>query len=79
MTDSDARNTHPLASQVVLDSAVDQDLDWLIKLECATVEQQLQFNDWLKQNPAHRMAFIKARAIWDSPVVHSAARRIADL
>jgi transmembrane sensor len=58
---------------------MDQALDWLIRLECASTEQQLQFNDWLNQDPAHRQAFLKARSIWDSPAVHHVARQIAGL
>jgi transmembrane sensor len=53
--------------------AMDQALDWLIELECASAEQHAAFQVWLAADPAHREAFARAQALWNSSAVAQAA------
>lgn len=66
-----------LAARVLSDSAMDQALNWLIELDSADAEQQARFQTWLAADPAHRDAFDKARAVWESEPVVIAASVIA--
>ena len=45
MKDPDFHRTHPIAEDVLSDSAMDQALDWLIELDTADARQQARFQD----------------------------------
>ncbi|MCU1755765.1 MULTISPECIES: FecR family protein [Pseudomonas] len=73
MTDTHKSAAPDPAHEVLQDSAMDQALDWLITLECASDEQKIVFEQWLNADPAHARAFAKANAIWNGqPVLHAA-------
>ena len=67
---------HNSAQDVLQDSAMDQALDWLITLECASDEQKIAFEAWLNSDPAHAQAFAKASAIWNGQPVIGAAHTL---
>jgi transmembrane sensor len=53
--------------------AMDQALDWLIELDCASAERHAEFQAWLAADPANRDAFTHAQALWNSNAVAQAA------
>jgi transmembrane sensor len=63
---------HP-AGNTSSNLAMDQALDWLIKLENPSAEHTPQFEDWLAASPLNAPAFAKAEAIWNGAVVQQAA------
>ncbi len=69
-------DTPPSAQDVLQDSAMDQALDWLITLECASDEQKHAFDAWLNADPAHAQAFAKANAVWNGQPVLAAAQTL---
>ena len=64
------------AQDVLRDSAMDQALDWLITLECASEEQKVAFDAWLNADSSHAQAFAKASAIWNGQPVLAAAQTL---
>ena len=76
MTDTHKSAVPELAHDVLQDSAMDQALDWLITLECASDEQRADFKTWLNADPAHAQAFAKANAIWNGQPVLDAAQTL---
>lgn len=74
MTDTHKSAAPDPAHEVLQDSAMDQALDWLITLECASDEQKIVFEQWLNADPAHARAFAKANAIWNGQPVLDAAQ-----
>ena len=69
-------DTHNSAQDVLQDSAMDQALEWLITLECASDEQKAAFENWLNADPAHAQAFAKANAIWNGEPLLAAAQTL---
>lgn len=53
--------------------AMDQALDWLIELDCASAEEHAEFQAWLAADPTNREAFSHAQALWNSNAVAQAA------
>ena len=76
MTDTHTSAAPEPAHKVLPDSIMDQALDWLITLECASDEQRADFNTWLNADPAHAQAFAKANAIWNGQPVLDAAQTL---
>ena len=76
MTDTHKSAVPELAHDVLQDSAMDQALDWLITLECASDEQKRAFETWLNADPAHAQAFAKANAIWNGEPLLAAAQNL---
>ena len=76
MTDTHKSAVPELAHDVLQDSAMDQALDWLITLECASDEQKCAFETWLNADPAHAQAFAKANAIWNGEPLLAAAQSL---
>lgn len=76
MTDTHKSAAPDPAHEVLQDSAMDQALDWLITLECASDEQKIVFEQWLNADPAHAKAFAKANAIWNGQPVLDAAQTL---
>ncbi|EIK95369.1 putative regulatory protein [Pseudomonas sp. M47T1] len=58
------------------DSAMDQALDWLIRLECASAGERLEFEQWLGASTANAQAFARASAVWNSAAVNQAAKQL---
>ena len=73
MKDPDFHRSHPIAEDVLSDSAMDQALDWLIELDTADARQQARFQEWLQADSRHRDAFAKVQAVWHSQPVAQAA------
>ncbi|MGH8440283.1 MAG: FecR/PupR family sigma factor regulator, partial [Pseudomonas sp.] len=59
------------------DSAMDQALDWLIRLQCASAEDTRAFEAWLEADPANAQAYVEAEALWQGDTVRQAANQIA--
>jgi len=53
--------------------AMDQALDWLIRLEHCDAQQQRCFQAWLAADPAHAAAFAQAQALWRSAALRQVA------
>lgn len=53
--------------------AMDQALDWLIRLEACDAQQQRCFQAWLAADPAHAAAFAQAQALWNSAPLRQVA------
>lgn len=53
--------------------AMDQALDWLIRLEHCDAQQQRCFQAWLAADPAHAAAFAQAQALWNSAPLRQVA------
>ncbi|SQF95928.1 regulatory protein [Paucimonas lemoignei] len=73
MKDPDFHRSHPIAEDVLSDSAMDQALDWLIELDTADARQQARFQEWLQADSRHRDAFARVQAVWHSQPVAQAA------
>jgi len=71
--DPDFHRSHPIAEDVLSDSAMDQALDWLIELDTADARQQARFQEWLQADSRHRDAFARVQAVWHSQPVAQAA------
>lgn len=52
---------------------MDQALDWLIRLQCATPEDTRAFEAWLEADPANAPAYVQAEALWHGDSVRGAA------
>jgi transmembrane sensor len=59
-----------------LDPAVDQALDWLIRLESPSPEDCLAFDAWLAAAPEHAAAFAKAAGVWQGATMRQAAESL---
>lgn len=75
MTDNH-RSAEPTATQETT-HAMEQALDWLIRLDNPSEEQTRQFDAWLAADPRHGEAFARAQAIWNGPQVMESARQLA--
>lgn len=73
MSENAKKDTVVLAEAVLSDPVMDQALTWLIELETATFERHEAFKAWIEADPAHRDAFDRAEAIWNSSSVRDAA------
>lgn len=76
MTDSDPQRPSP-PDPAARDSAMDQALDWLIRLQCASAEDTRAFEAWLEADPANAQAYVKAEALWHGDTVRQIAGQIA--
>ncbi len=76
MTDSASDRPSP-PDPAACASAMDQALDWLIRLQCATAEDTQAFEAWLEADPANAQAYVDAEALWLGETVRQAASQIA--
>jgi len=74
--DPDFHRSHPIAEDVLSDSAMDQAVNWLIELDTADAGQQARFQEWLQADSRHRDAFARVQAVWHSQPVAQAAQAI---
>nr|WP_232239951.1 FecR domain-containing protein [Pseudomonas alkylphenolica] len=56
---------------------MDQALDWLIRLQCATAEDTRAFEAWLEADAANAQAYVEAEALWQGDTLRQAASQIA--
>lgn len=75
MTDSAPRPSPP--DPTACDSAMDEALDWLIRLQCASAEDTRAFEAWLEANPANAQAYVDAEALWQGDTLRQAASQLA--
>lgn len=54
--------------------ALDQAMDWLIRLECPSAQDCVAFDAWLAASPENAEAYARAAAVWQGAPVHQAAR-----
>ncbi len=76
MTDSAPHRPAP-PDPAACDSAMDQALDWLIRLQCANAEDTLAFEAWLEADPANAQAYVEAEALWHGDTLRQVANQVA--
>lgn len=79
MIDPDTLSAPGAATQTpngTLDPAVDQALDWLIRLESPSAEDCVAFDAWLVAAPEHAAAFAKAAGLWQGATMRQAAQNL---
>lgn len=59
--------------------AMDEALDWLIRLQCAEACDTAAFEDWLKADPANASAYVEAEAVWNGTSVRHSAEHLEQL
>lgn len=60
-----------------LDPALDQALEWLIRLESPSARDCMEFDAWLKAAPQHADAFATAAGLWQGAPLRQAAEVLA--
>lgn len=55
------------------DTAMDEALDWLIRLQCPSDDDTRAFEAWLEADPANAQAYVDAEALWNGTTVRQAA------
>ncbi|MGE8407035.1 MAG: FecR family protein [Pseudomonas sp.] len=76
MTDSPSHRPSP--PPAASDRAMDEALDWLIRLQCATAEDTREFEAWLEADPANAPAYVEAEALWNGTTLRQAAGQIQE-
>ncbi|MGH8383561.1 FecR family protein [Pseudomonas sp.] len=76
MTDSAPDRPSP-PDPAACDSAMDQALDWLIRLQCASAEDTRTFEAWLEADPANAQAYVEAEALWQGDTLRQVANQVA--
>ncbi|MGF6392684.1 FecR family protein [Pseudomonas plecoglossicida] len=56
--------------------AMDEALDWLVRLQCATDADTLAFEQWLSAAPENAKAYVEAEALWNGAPLRQAATRM---
>ena len=56
--------------------AMDEALDWLVRLQCATDDDTLAFEQWLSAAPENAKAYVEAEALWNGAPLRQAATRM---
>lgn len=56
--------------------ALDQAMDWLIRLECPSAKDCVEFDAWLAARPENAEAYARASAVWQGAPVHQAAQHL---
>jgi transmembrane sensor len=73
VTDSAPHRPSP-PDPAACDSAMDQALDWLIRLQCASAEDTRAFEAWLEANA---QAYVEAEALWHGDTLRQVANQVA--
>jgi len=55
---------------------MDEALDWLVRLQCATDDDTLAFEQWLSAAPENAKAYVEAEALWNGAPLRQAATRM---
>ena len=53
--------------------ALDEALDWLVRLQCASEADTLAFEQWLSAAPENAEAYVEAEALWNGAPLRQAA------
>ncbi|RCL24455.1 glycerol-3-phosphate ABC transporter substrate-binding protein [Pseudomonas sp. AFG_SD02_1510_Pfu_092] len=72
MTDSPAHRPSP-AGPSARARALDEALDWLVRLQCADAEDTRAFAAWLDAAPENAAAYVEAEALWNGAPLQQAA------
>jgi len=56
--------------------AMDEALDWLVRLQCATEADTLAFEQWLGAAPENAVAYVEAEALWNGTPLRQAASQM---
>ncbi|EKT4504087.1 DUF4880 domain-containing protein, partial [Pseudomonas putida] len=72
MTDSPAPRPSP-ARPIARARAMDEALDWLVRLQCADAEDTQAFEAWLSAAPENAEAYVEAEALWNGAPLHQVA------
>ncbi|MFJ4110765.1 MULTISPECIES: FecR domain-containing protein [Pseudomonas] len=56
--------------------AMDEALDWLVRLQCATEADTLAFEQWLSAAPENAEAYVEAEALWNGSPLRQAAMKM---
>ena len=75
MTDSPVPRP-PTAGPDARARAMDEALDWLVRLQCATDADTLAFEQWLSAAPENAEAYVEAEALWNGTPLRQAATRM---
>jgi len=76
VTDSAPHRPSP-PDPAACDSAMDQALDWLIRLQCASAEDTRAFEAWLEADPANAQAYVEVEALWHGDTLRQVANQVA--
>ncbi|RIZ36446.1 FecR family protein [Pseudomonas putida] len=72
MTDSPAPRPSP-ARPDARARAMDEALDWLVRLQCADAADTQAFEAWLSAAPENAEAYVEAEALWNGTPLHKVA------
>ncbi|WP_410481489.1 FecR family protein [Pseudomonas plecoglossicida] len=75
MTDCPAPRPSP-AGPSARARAMDEALDWLVRLQCADDQSTQAFEAWLGAAPENAEAYVEAEALWNGAPLHQAARQL---
>lgn len=75
MTDSPVPRP-PTAEPDARARAMDEALDWLVRLQCATEADTLAFEQWLGAAPENAVAYVEAEALWNGTPLRQAASQM---
>ncbi|MDD1959648.1 FecR domain-containing protein [Pseudomonas sp. P1B16] len=56
--------------------AMDEALDWLVRLQCADAHDAQAFEAWLSAAPENAEAYVEAEALWNGTPLHQAAAQL---
>lgn len=56
--------------------AMDEALDWLVRLQCATEQDTLAFEQWLGAATENAEAYVQAEAVWNGKPLRQAAAQL---
>ncbi|MFW3899559.1 FecR family protein [Pseudomonas bharatica] len=63
----------PAPHATARDQAMDEALDWLIRLQCPSDDDTRAFEAWLQASPDNAQAYVDAEALWNGGAVRQAA------
>src|SRR5690606_17154451 len=75
VTDSPAPRPSP-AEPDARARAMDEALDWLIRLQCPSEDDTRAFEAWLEADPANASAYVEAEALWNGNPLRQAATQL---
>ena len=75
MTDSHAPRPSP-AGPDARARAMDEALDWLVRLQCASEADTHEFETWLSAAPENAESYVEAEALWNGAPLRQAAVQI---
>ncbi|HKS12761.1 MAG TPA: FecR domain-containing protein [Pseudomonas sp.] len=75
MTDSHPPRPSP-AEAAARARAMDEALDWLIRLQCADAADTPAFEAWLEADPVNASAYVEAEALWNGASLRQGAEQL---